>query len=102
MIHLLYILSLIGLISSTVFLILALVAGRLYRGAEKRDVHRISQFPRVTVLKPLHGMEPQLETNLESFFRQDYPDFEIIFGARGEGDPALKVVKSLQRKYPNI
>lgn len=58
--------------------------------------------PRVTVLKPLHGLEPQLETNLESFFLQDYPDFEIIFGARDSRDPALRIVESLQRKYPNV
>jgi len=102
MIRLLYFISLIGLISSTVFLVLTVVAGWLYRRAGEREADGRSPFPPVTVLKPLHGTEPQLEKNLESFFRQDYPDFEIIFGARNESDPALGVVKSLQTKYPHI
>jgi len=102
MIHLLYFASLIGLVSSTVFLALTVVGGWLYRRAGKSEAFAMSQFPPVTVLKPLHGMEPLLEKNLESFFRQDYPDFEIIFGARNESDPALRVVKSLQGKHPHI
>jgi ceramide glucosyltransferase len=48
-------------------------------------------FPPVTVLKPLYGLEPQLERNLESFLLQDYPKFELIFGARDASDPALNV-----------
>ena len=47
-------------------------------------------------------MEPQLEENLESFFRQDYPEFTIVFGARNCEDPALGVVDSLQAKYPQV
>src|SRR5205085_5002026 len=58
--------------------------------------------PFVTVLKPLHGLEPMLERNLESFFCQDYPRFEIIFGARNAEDPALKVVDKLRARYPNV
>src|SRR5437667_2865939 len=47
-------------------------------------------------------MEPQLDGNLKSFFLQDYPDFEIIFGARHGTDPALRIVESLQQKYPHV
>ena len=43
-----------------------------------------------------------LERNLESFFLQEYPQFEIIFGARHEEDPALKIVRALREKYPHI
>ncbi len=56
----------------------------------------------MTILKPLHGMEPRLEENLESFFRQDYPDFTIVFGARSCEDQALGVVDRLQTKYPQV
>lgn len=62
----------------------------------------VADLPPVTVLKPLHGLEPQLESNLESFFLQDYPNFEIIFGARNADDPALKIVESLKQKYPHV
>ena len=54
------------------------------------------------ILKPLHGMEPKLEENLESFFRQDYPDFAIVFGVRNCEDQALGVVDKLQARYPQV
>lgn len=92
--------TVIGLLSSTVYLFLVLEAARRFRSTRPKAI--ASSFPRVTVLKPLHGLEPFLERNLESFFVQDYPDFEIVFGARDAADPALKIVESLQRKYSRI
>jgi ceramide glucosyltransferase len=58
--------------------------------------------PRVSLLKPLSGLENGLERNLESFFRQDYRDFEIIFAVNDPQDPALKLVSRLSAKYPRI
>ena len=46
-------------------------------------------------LKPVHGMEERLEENLESFFQQDYPDYEMIIGARSEDDPAILLAKKI-------
>ena len=47
-------------------------------------------------------MEPRLEENLESFFRQDYQNFAIVFGVRNCEDQALTVVDKLQAKYPQV
>ncbi len=93
--------SIIGLVSSTVYLFLVLEAAR--RFLREITVEKEPEaWPFVTVLKPLHGTEPHLDRNLESFFRQDYPDFEIVFGMRNSKDPALSIVESLQRKYPGV
>ena len=62
----------------------------------------VQSEPRVTVLKPLHGGEPRLEENLESFFRQQYANFEIIFGCRSQDDPAVEVVRRLRERYPLV
>lgn len=56
----------------------------------------------VSVLKPLCGTDDQLEGNLETFFRQTHPNYEIIFGVQGPDDPAADVVRSLRERYPNI
>ncbi len=106
MIRLFLVCSIVGLTSSTVYLLLVLEAARRFR-SESRTAFinassKNSSLPFVTVLKPLHGNEPRLDRNLESFFRQDYPHFEIIFGARHEDDPALKFVQALQRRYPQV
>jgi ceramide glucosyltransferase len=93
--------ALVGLISCTVFLILTLIAIARFRWRTRRSATvDCTPWPRVTLLKPLCGMEPQLKRSLESFFAQEYPDFEIIFGTRDAADPALSVVESLQRRYP--
>src|SRR5438094_6016974 len=94
--------SILGLLSSTVYLLLGLIAARRFRRELRSEARPLTDLPFVSVLKPLHGMEPMLEHNLESFFRQDYPKFEIVFGARHKDDPALQIVEELRRKYSHV
>ena len=99
--------SLLGTISSTVFLGLVIAAVWRYRrkSAQARKAAlslQDSSLPSVTILKPLHGMEPHLEENLETFFRQDYPAFEIIFGAREADNPALQVAEQVRARFPAV
>ena len=56
----------------------------------------------VSVLKPLRGLDPSLESNLRTFFVQDHPQYELIFGVEGGDDPAIAVVKRLARQHPNV
>jgi ceramide glucosyltransferase len=91
-----------GLCSCTVFLVLVLIAAARFRVQKKRPVSDVGEYPPATLLKPLCGLEHRLESNLESFFRQDYPRFEIIFGVRNECDPSLAMVRKLGRRYPDI
>jgi ceramide glucosyltransferase len=105
--NVLFAVALLGTISSTVFLLLVIVATVRRHAAAARDQAAANliprqSFPRATILKPLHGLERRLEPNLESFFRQDYPGFEIIFGARAEDDPALAVAEKLRQRYPQV
>ncbi len=103
----LLVISIFGTLSSTVFLGMVLRAALRYRRqafADKLAADSLpeSSLPAVTVLKPVHGMEPKLRENLERFFQQDYPDFEIMFGARAADDAALQVAEELQRRYPKV
>jgi len=59
-------------------------------------------FPSISILKPLAGLDLDLESNLHTFFEQDYPSFEILFAVRNESDPAIEVVSRLQREYPGV
>jgi ceramide glucosyltransferase len=56
----------------------------------------------VTLLKPLCGSEPGLEAHLTSFFEQQYPSYEIIFGARREDDAALAIARRISARYPSV
>ncbi|HYM62303.1 MAG TPA: bacteriohopanetetrol glucosamine biosynthesis glycosyltransferase HpnI [Thermoanaerobaculia bacterium] len=55
----------------------------------------------ITIAKPLCGIEPGLRENLLSFCRQDYPDYEVIFGVRDAGDPAVAVVRQVMSECGN-
>jgi ceramide glucosyltransferase len=47
-------------------------------------------------------MEAQLRENIESFFRQDYPSYEILFAADEADDAALDLVREVSARYPQI
>ncbi len=58
--------------------------------------------PAVTLLKPLHGLEPRLATNLGGFLAQDYPGpRQVVFGVSDADDAALATVTGLHAAYPD-
>ncbi len=57
--------------------------------------------PAVAILKPLHGIEPDLYANLAGFCVQDYPSpVQIVFGVDDAADPAVGVVRKLIADFP--
>jgi ceramide glucosyltransferase len=56
--------------------------------------------PAVTILKPLHGEDPELYENLRSFCVQAYPAVQIVFGVRDAADPAVAVARRLIADLP--
>jgi ceramide glucosyltransferase len=59
-------------------------------------------FPPVTILKALHGAEPDLYAHLASFCLQDYPSpVQIVFGVADPADPAVAAVRSLVAEFPD-
>ncbi len=95
-----------GTIASTVVLVLSTIGAVKFRRSRERDrkIHDqwAANLPPVSVLKPVHGNEARLKQNLESFFRQDYPQYEILFAADEADDAALPVIRELCARYPHI
>jgi ceramide glucosyltransferase len=99
--------SAFGLVSSAIFLILVLIASvRFQRHSDEyRRVARsipAGALPPVTIFKPVHGMEARLAENLESFFEQDYPEYEVIVGARSNDDPAIQLARAIAERHPDL
>jgi ceramide glucosyltransferase len=83
--------------SYAVITVVAVLVWRMRRGPQSSRSR-----PPVTVLKPLCGAEPGLHEHLRSFCRQNYPEFQIVFGVRDAGDPACAVVKRLTAEFPSV
>ncbi|MBV8515142.1 MAG: glycosyltransferase, partial [Acidobacteria bacterium] len=96
-----------GTVSSWVFLALSIAGAAKFHHdatAQRRQARSIAKtsFPAVSLLKPVHGMESRLRENIESFFHLDYPEYEILFAADLEDNPALTVVREICARNPQI
>jgi ceramide glucosyltransferase len=56
----------------------------------------------VTVLKPLCGADDSLRANLETFFRQDHPAYEVVFGVADADDPAAAVARAVMAAHTEV
>jgi len=99
--HALLALAVVGIVSSTVYSLLVAVAVLRFRRRASK-VPPASFRPPVTVLKALHGDEPDLEQNLSSFFVQDYPEYEILFCARHGNDLGLQAARRVAARFPQV
>ncbi|HEX5235836.1 MAG TPA: glycosyltransferase [Silvibacterium sp.] len=105
MIHLtikvLFGLGLFGLLSSSIFSGLVMAGVRRFVARRRRAAER-EFLPPVSLFKPLHGAEPGLEAHLTTFFEQDYPEYEILFGARVASDEGLEAARRVAARHPHV
>ena len=57
------------------------------------------QWPPVTILKPVHGLEKNQRKNLRSCCLQDYPEFQVVFSVQDKEDAAIPLLKELQQEF---
>jgi ceramide glucosyltransferase len=58
--------------------------------------------PKISLLKPLCGVDPYAYESLRSHCLQDYPAFEIIFGISDPNDAVVPIVHRLMAEFPQI
>jgi ceramide glucosyltransferase len=84
-----------GFLASVTYLTFAIIRVATFR----HGPGGVSAFqPPVTIAKPICGMDAGLEENLRSFFAQDYPTYQVVFGAQNPHDPALATVRSVMQE----
>ena len=70
-----------------------------FRSLKKLPGHA---FPPISILKPVDGSDSDFYENIRSHALQNYPNFELLFGAADAADPALGVVDRLSREFPHL
>jgi ceramide glucosyltransferase len=92
-------LVLLALTGAIVYSLLSIIAALRYLSVRPPGLE--SSEP-ISILKPLAGLDLDLESNLRTFFEQDYPAFEILFAVKDRSDPATAVVERLQQEHSHI
>jgi ceramide glucosyltransferase len=103
LVQVLFWVAMCGTVTSSIYCLMVIAAAVRF-GLRKRLEDRAAAtfLPALSVLKPLHGMEPGLERNIESFFEQEYPEFELLFCARHETDAGLQLAQRVGARYPQV
>jgi len=90
-------LATLGLMGASVAYWLLALAGAL-KLLLRHEPEAPAGVPPVTVLKPVKGLDPELAENCLSFCRQDYPDYQVIFGVADPADPSIPVLRQVLEK----
>ncbi|MFB3924510.1 MAG: glycosyltransferase [Syntrophales bacterium] len=92
---------LIPVAAGSIYGILCLLAILRFQSRPAQSLFAFSSWPPVTVLKPVCGLEKNQKTNLRSACLQAYPDFQVVFSVQDSRDPALPLLKEIQREFPD-
>jgi ceramide glucosyltransferase len=83
-------------------LVMHLIGGWALWRVRRRKSPSGRRHPSVSILKPVCRWDDRLEENLESFFRIDYPNYELVFCTAAPEEPALALVRRLCQRYPHV
>jgi ceramide glucosyltransferase len=75
-----------------------IIVKRRQRESESGPVPR----PPVTLIRPICGLENNLERCLASSFHLDWPVYEILFCVARADDPAVSVARRLMAEHPHV
>jgi ceramide glucosyltransferase len=92
-------------VAGTFALVVQLLCVLRHRGNSSR-VREVPEARRepvgISLLKPLCGVDDDLEANLEAFATLSYPKYEVVLGVKDTKDPAYAVAKAAVARWPRI
>jgi len=66
---------------------------------EAQPKSHFPEWPPVTILKPVRGLEKNQKKNLRSACLQDYPEFQIVYSAQDPHDPVIPLLKEIEEEF---
>ena len=68
----------------------------------RRAAPVIDDYPPVSLVRPLCGVDNYATETLRSTFELDYPQYEILFCVADAADPVVGLIKDLIAAYPAV
>jgi ceramide glucosyltransferase len=84
-------------LAADAFYILSMIAG--FRFFSKRETAG-EYLPPVSIMVPLYGADFKAHQNYKQLCRQDYPEYQIVFGVRESSDSSIPIIQKLKSEYP--
>ncbi len=90
-------------VAALVYYFIAFVAGIFWMWDRRRQRDLGTNFtPPISILIPVRGADEESYETFASFCRQDYPDFQLLFGCREADDSALPILRKLKQEFPDV
>jgi len=91
---------LIPVIGGSLYTILCLFAVLRFRTRPpQKPLYSFSDWPAVTILKPVRGLEKNQRANFRSACMQDYPHYQVVFSVQDSHDPVIPLLKEIQDEF---
>jgi ceramide glucosyltransferase len=88
-------------LAATAFYLLSLIAAyRFFRLAPAPLEPPPTDLPPVSIMIPLYGADLNAYQNYARFCKQDYSQFQLVFGVREANDSSIPIVERLKRDFP--
>lgn len=85
-------------LAANVYYLLSVIAG--FRFFSKPRATEFHELRPVSIMVPLHGADFKAYQNYALLCRQDYPEYQIVFGVRDSGDSSIPIVEKLIADFP--
>jgi len=89
-------------LAATAFYLLSMIAAyRFFALAPTAADPQPANLPPVSIMIPLYGADFDAYQNYARFCKQDYSQFQLVFGVREPGDSSIPIVEQLLRDFPD-
>jgi len=88
-----------GTLAANAYYLLSIVAG--FRFFSRPRASALGELLPVSIMIPLHGADFKAYRNYAELCRQDYPEYQIVFGVSDSRDSSVPIVKKLISDFPD-
>ncbi len=90
---------LLGVVVGSVCWVATLGCALFFRSRRLAPTRCFDALPAVSLLKPVYGLEKDLEQNLRTACLQDYPEYQVVYSVQRADDPAIPLLRALASEF---